>query len=193
MILREHAVLLDLALVETPVLHVQTTRGYRRCQGRVRLGVAAVVFVLAGGVMLLRREQFGVVHNGVVFGVLVAHTQLDVRHLRPLAVFEDEARPNEAEQDSKRNEDQQISPCFFSYSFLANLESLQALSEGPVVVSFLIPECLNVLALGVQGTSESDSLTPRIEDCVVPVEEVQAKDPVADARRLHQPELALSS
>ena len=56
MILREHAVLLDLALVETPVLHVQTTRGYRRCQDWVRLGVAAVVLVLAGGVMLLGRE-----------------------------------------------------------------------------------------------------------------------------------------
>ena len=80
--------------------------------------------MLAVRVLLLGREQLGVVHDAIVVCIFVAHTQLDVRYLRPFAVFKDEARADEAKQDSKRDEDQQIPPCFFGYSFLANLKSL---------------------------------------------------------------------
>lgn len=68
----------------------------------------------------------------------------------------------------------------------------EVFSEGGAVQVLLVDERADVLALRVDGTGESDSLVASIEDRVVAVEEVQAEDPVADLRTIHQSQLALA-
>ena len=74
----------------------------------------------------------------------------------------------------------------------ARWQLCEVLSEGCAVQVLLVDQRADVLALGVDGAGEADSLVAGVEDGVVAVEEVQAEDPVADLRTVHQSQLALA-
>ena len=59
-------------------------------------------------------------------------------------------------------------------------------SELRVIQGLLVYERHDILTLGVHRPREANSLVASIEYSVVAVEEVQAKDPVANLRTVHQ-------